>query len=465
MTTTAISTLDPISTSEKKILRKELYYLLITLASPIIVQNLIGNSLVMIDTVMISRLGEAAVAAVGIAGRLQFIFMLLSFGFYSGAGVFIAQYNGSGQRQKIRSVMALQIAIGVSIAALFTIIGLFFGEFYLRIFSKDPEVIKLGASYLKYLCLGFIPQAIGYAFVVSLRSIKDPVLPMLVSIVALLVNTFLNYGLIFGKLGLPMLGVKGAAIATTIARLIELTLILMPIYFGTRGVLKFHIKDLFSISQEFTQKYIQVSWPIIMGEAMWGLGSVMYALAYSKLGTTAFASSQMAQIVNDIMLVASFGLASSVGTILGNKLGEGKVKEAIYFSRQIMILSIVIGLATGAILMATMPLVPKIFGISGETASNVVKILTVRAAINCLVTFNWTNVTGILRSGGDTVVALAIDVGPMWMVGVPLAFLGALYFQWPVHIVVMSSFVDELLKFVLGFPRALKNKWANELTR
>ena len=129
MTTTAISTLDPISTSEKKILRKELYYLLITLASPIIVQNLIGNSLVMIDTVMISRLGEAAVAAVGIAGRLQFIFMLLSFGFYSGAGVFIAQYNGSGQRQKIRSVMALQIAIGVSIAALFTIIGLFFGGF------------------------------------------------------------------------------------------------------------------------------------------------------------------------------------------------------------------------------------------------------------------------------------------------------------------------------------------------
>lgn len=454
-----------ISLAEKKELRKELYLMLITLATPIVIQNLIGNSLVMIDTVMISRLGEAAVAAVGIAGRLQFIFMLLTFGFYSGAGVFIAQYNGSGQREKIRNVMALQIAIGISIAGLFTIIAVFFGQTYMGIFSSDPEVIRLGLDYVKYLGLGFIPQALAYAFVVSLRSIKDPVLPMLVSIVALVTNTILNYGLIFGKLGFPMLGVKGAAIATTIARLIELSLILIPVFYGSRGVLRFHIKDLFKIKKDFRQKYIKVSWPIIMGEAMWGLGSVMYALAYAKLGTNAFASTQMAQIVNDIMLVSSFGLASSVGTILGNKLGEGKLKEAIYYSRQIMRLSIIIGLATGAILLAIMPLVPKIFSISGETASNVMKILTVRAAINCLVTFNWTNVTGILRSGGDTVVALAIDVGPMWTVGVPLAFIGAMVFKWPVHIVVMSSFVDELIKFAIGFPRALKNKWANELTR
>lgn len=449
----------------KKSLKKELYYLLITLATPIIIQNLIGNSLVMIDTVMISRLGEAAVAAVGIAGRLQFIFMLLSFGFYSGAGVFIAQYNGSGQLKKIRSVMALQVAIGLSVAAVFTIIGVFFGAAYMKIFSSDAEVIRMGTGYVKYLALGFIPQALAYAFVVSLRSIKDPVLPMMVSVVALVTNTILNYGLIFGKLGLPQLGAEGAAIATTIARLIELALILSAIMQGKRAVLRFNPKDLFAIQKEFVQKYMKISWPIIMGEALWGLGSVMYSLAFAKLGTNAYASTQMAQIVNDIMLVSSFGLASSVGTILGNKLGESKVDEAIFFSRQIMKLSILIGLATGAVLLLIMPLVPKIFSISGETASNVTKILTVRAAINCLVTFNWTNVTGILRSGGDTVVALLIDVGPMWMVGVPLAFAAALIFQWPVYMVVMASFVDELIKFSIGFPRALKNKWANELVK
>lgn len=448
---------------DKQKSKKELYYLLVTLATPIVIQNLIGNSLTMIDTVMISRLGEAAVAAVGIAGRLQFIFMLLSFGFYSGAGVFIAQYNGSGQLDKIRSVMALQVAIGLGISALFTIIGVFFGEAYMNIFSKDPEVIRMGMGYLKYLALGFIPQAIGYAFVVSLRSIKDPVLPMLVSIVALASNTLLNYGLIFGNFGLPRLEAEGAAIATTIARLIELMLILLAVSQGQRAILRFHPKDLLKIKRGFFDQYIKISWPIIMGEALWGLGSVTYALAYSKLGTSAFAATQMAQIVNDIMLVASFGLASSVGTILGNKLGEGKVEEAVFFSRQIMKLSILIGLATGALLLLSLPLVPKIFSITGETASNVQRILMVRAAINCLVTFNWTNVTGILRSGGDTVVALLIDVGPMWTIGIPLAFIGALYFHWPVYIIVMSTFVEEVIKFTIGFPRALKNKWAKEL--
>ena len=453
------------SNLDKKKLKKELYYLLITLATPIIIQNLIGNSLTMIDTVMISRLGEAAVAAVGIGGRLQFIFMLLSFGFYSGAGVFIAQYNGSGQIDKIRAVMALQVAIGIGISGIFTAIGVFFGETYMNIFSKDPEVIRLGMGYLKYLALGFIPQAIGYAFVVSLRSIKDPMLPMIVSVVALATNTVLNYGLIFGNLGMPRLEAEGAAIATTIARLIELVLILLAISRGQRAILRFNPKDLLKIKKDFFDKYIKVSWPIIVGEALWGLGTVTYALAYSKLGTGAFASTQMAQIVNDIMLVASFGLASSVGTILGNKLGEGKVDEAIFFSRQIMKLSILIGLMTGALLLLTLPIVPKIFSITGETATNVQRILMVRAAINCVVTFNWTNVTGILRSGGDTVVALVIDVGPMWLVGVPLAFAGVLLFGWPVYIIVLSTFVEELIKFAIGFPRALKNKWANELVR
>ena len=246
------------SNLDKKKLKKELYYLLITLATPIIIQNLIGNSLTMIDTVMISRLGEAAVAAVGIGGRLQFIFMLLSFGFYSGAGVFIAQYNGSGQIDKIRAVMALQVAIGIGISGIFTAIGVFFGETYMNIFSKDPEVIRLGMGYLKYLALGFIPQAIGYAFVVSLRSIKDPMLPMIVSVVALATNTVLNYGLIFGNLGMPRLEAEGAAIATTIARLIELVLILLAISRGQRAILRFNPKDLLKIKKDFFDKYIKV---------------------------------------------------------------------------------------------------------------------------------------------------------------------------------------------------------------
>lgn len=448
---------------QKKQLRRELYYLLFTLAMPIVVQNLIGNSLVLIDTVMIARLGEQNVAAVGIAGRLQFIFTLLAFGFYAGGGVFVAQYNGARQTKRIRPAMALQVAIGIGIAIVFTVIGTVFGEEYMRIFSKDEEVIRIGVGYLRFMSLGFIPWSVGYAFVIALRSIKDPVLPMVVSVIALAMNTLLNYGLIFGNFGLPRLEAQGAAIATTMARVIEFTLMLISIRFGERRVLRFHPLDITHLRRDFLREYFKVSWPIIVGEALWGLGTVMYSLAYSKLGTSSFAAAQMSQNVNDIMLVASFGLSSSVGTILGNKLGERKVDEAIYFSRVIMWLSVIVGLMTGAVLLLILPIVPWIFQISGETARNVTHILMVRAVVNCLITFNWTNITGILRSGGDTVVALIIDILPMWCIGIPVAFLGALVWHWPIHWVVLSSLIDEVMRFLFGMPRALKNKWAKEL--
>lgn len=448
---------------KKDVWHHELYRLLFTLAMPIIIQNLISNSLVMVDTVMISRLGDASVAAVGIAGRMQFIFVLILYGFYSGAGIFIAQFNGARQFDKIRMAMAIQISIGLVGSLLFASVAIFFGEQYVRIFSRDSEVIVLATGYLRYLAIGFVPGAFAYTFVVGLRSVKDPKFPMLTSIVAISVNTLLNYCLIFGNFGFPKMGVNGAAIATTCARLIECGMMVFSVYFGSRGLLRVHPKDIFAIDKVFIKKYFQVAWPIIASEGMWGLGTVMYSLAYSKLGTTAFAATQRAQIVNDIMLVASFGIASSVGTILGNKLGEGNREMAILYSRKIMKLAIGIGLLTGAVLFVITPIVPKIFGVSDESGNLIIHILKVRAMINCVVTFNWTNVTGILRSGGDTIWALLIDVGPMWLIGVPLALAGATLWRWPIYLVVMATFVDELVKFIIGVPRALRNKWANVL--
>lgn len=453
--------------SDKQLKRKknkELYQSILTLAMPIVIQNLIGNSLVMVDTVMISRLGEAAIAAVGIAGRLQFIFMLLCLGIFAGAGVFIAQYNGSSQREKIREVMALQCTLAIVMALIFSTIALVFGENYMRIFSKDPEVIQLGMGYLRYLGLGFVFMSVNYVYVISLRSIKDPLYPMFVSIVSLTTNTILNYCLIFGNFGFPKLGVQGAAIATSISRVIEFSMMLYSVYFGSRGLLKSSPRDVTKISKVFLKKYIHLAWPIMMGEALWGLGTVMYSLAYSRLGTSAFAATQIAQIVNDLMLVGAFGMASSAGSILGNKLGEGNRAEAIEISRKIMRLTAMVGLLTGVILMSILPVVPRIFNISGESATNVQRILMVRALANCVITFNWTNVTGILRSGGDTKVALMIDVMPMWIVGIPLAFFGV-SMGWPVYFVVMASFVEEMIKFVVGLPRAFQNKWANVLVR
>ena len=442
---------------------RALFSLLIYLAAPIIVQNLISNSLVMIDTVMISRLGEEAVAAVGVAGRLNFILMLVIYGFYAGAGVFVAQFNGSKQYAHIRQPMSVQIAVGFLITGLFTIIASFYGENFMRIFSKDDAVIQLGIEYLRYLALSFIPSGFAFSFVMGMRSTKDPRFPMFASVVSMSLNAFLNYGLIFGRMGFPELGVAGAAIATSISKLAECAMMVYTVYLGSRKMLSVFPRDFLRIDRDFIQKYLALSWPIILNEGLWGLGTVMYSLAYSKLGTVPFAASQMAQIVNDILLVFSFGLASAVGTILGNKLGEGKRSEAIADSRIIMKLAVAIGLATGAMALLILPAVPKVFSVRGESARLIREVLVVRAIANCFVTFNWTNVTGILRSGGDTVFGLLIDVIPMWLVGVPIALAGAMLFGWSLQLVVVATVLDELVKFTIGLPRALQNKWANVL--
>ena len=239
---------------KKDIRAAELYKTMFTVAIPIVIQNLIGNSLTIVDTVMISSLGEASVAAVGIAGRLQFLFVLITFGFYSGAGIFMAQYFGSRNFERMRVTMALQLVLGIMSSAVFMTVALVFPRWYMSIFSKDPQVIELGIGYLKYLGWGFGMHAISYAYIVSLRSIRDSLYPMYVSAIALIANTLLNYGLIFGNFGLPQLGVEGAAIATTISRFIEAGFMIYSVYFGSRFVLRAKLEDFRNIEASFLSR-------------------------------------------------------------------------------------------------------------------------------------------------------------------------------------------------------------------
>lgn len=451
-------------TAKKKDMKRELYKTMFLIALPIVIQNLIGNSLIIVDTVMISTLGEASVAAVGIAGRLQFLFILITFGFYSGAGIFIAQFYGSGDYERIKATMAIQLVMGLLSSAVFMTVALVFPRWYMSIFSNDPEVVALGITYMKYFGWGFVVHAISYAYIVSLRSMRDSVYPMYASVVALLVNTFLNYGLIFGNFGMPELGVAGAAIATTIARFIEAGFMIYSVYFGSRDILKAGISDFKKIEKDYLKKYFKIALPVIFNEGLWGLGTVMLSVAYAKLGTQAVASSQVASTINDLMLVLAFGLANSAGTILGNKLGEGELDVAVMYSRRIMVMAFVIGSMTSAGLLLFRPLVPVFFKLGSESILDISKILLVKAMFSPLITFNWTNIIGILRSGGDTLAGLMLDIIPLWCVAVPLTFLGAVYFGWPIYVVILVGSMEEVIKLIFGMTRTLKNKWVNNIT-
>ncbi|WP_028829967.1 MATE family efflux transporter [Proteocatella sphenisci] len=442
---------------------KELYKTMFTVAIPIVIQNLIGNALTIVDTVMVSSLGEASVAAVGIAGRLQFLFVLITFGFYSGAGIFMAQYYGSRSFDKMRTTMAIQLILGIMSSAVFMTVALVFPRWYMGIFSNDSLVIELGIKYLRYLGWGFGMHAISYAYIVSMRSIRDSLYPMYVSIVALLVNTFLNYGLIFGNFGMPQLGVEGAAIATTTSRFIEAGFMIYSVYFGSRFVLKAKIADFKNIELAFLKRYFKIALPVIFNEGLWGLGTVMLSVAYAKLGTQAVAVSQIASTINDLMMVLAFGIASSSSTILGNKLGEGSMDVAIFYSRRIMVIAFMLGIITSGAILLFIPLVPLVFKLEPESIEGIKRILIVKAIFSPFITFNWTNVIGILRSGGDTIAGLMLEIIPLWLIAVPISFAGALYFGWPIEIVILAGSMEEIIKMLFGVPRVLKNKWVKNI--
>lgn len=451
-----------LSFSEKKVF----YFTLFTIAIPIVIQNLIGNSLNMIDTLMISTLGENAIAAVGISNKLHFLFMLVTFGFYSGAGIFIAQYNGINDVKHIKSTVSLIVFLGLLISFIFTFIALFTPRFYLSFFTSDPDVMNLGVIYLRIIGLSYSINGMAYAYVVSYRSIGKSIYPMFVSAFSLMVNTFLNYGFINGYMGFPRLEIAGAAIATLIARIVEFALIVLSVYVINKNCsIAANIRDLRSIPEGFVNKYFKTALPVILSESFWGLGTVVYSVAYSKLGTTAIASTQVATTINDFFMVLAMGTANGAAVMLGNQLGQDHIETAKLYAKKFAVISFSVGLFTSSLLVLSLPAVNWAYGSDPILANNIRLILITKAIAGPFMTFNWCNIVGILRAGGDTKYAMMLELGTVWLIGVPMAFLGAAYFKFPVYIVSIMISCEEIVKALFGVPRVLSYKWAKNLTR
>ncbi|MCB2288273.1 MATE family efflux transporter [Clostridium sp. CS001] len=437
---------------------KRFYKSILTIALPIALQNLISNSLNMVDTMMIGKLGVTEIAAVGLANQYFFFFALILFGINSGAGIFIAQFWGQKDVLNIRRMLGLALITGISVALIFTIGGFFIPERILRLFLKNPDVIKLGSDYLRIVCLSYILNTISFGYAFACRSIGKARIPMYVSIVALLSNTLLNYLLIFGNFGFPQMGVKGAAIATLIARVIEIILILGIIY-NEKGVLAAKISELTDLSANFIKRYFKTATPVILNEGFWALGMVMYSVAYASIGKNELASAQIANTIQGIFLVVSMGLANATAIMIGNKIGAKEEKLGITYAKRFCIIGPVAGIIMGMGLFLASPLILSIFKLPMNAYKDTRGILIVMSIYMAIKVFNTTMIVGILRSGGDTKFALFLEVGAVWLVGVPLAFLGAIVWKLPIYYVVAIVSLEEVVKMAIGVPRIVSKKW------
>ncbi|NLP34636.1 MAG: MATE family efflux transporter, partial [Clostridiales bacterium] len=441
---------------DKDFLRKTM-----AITIPIALQNLLNNVLNMIDTLMIGRLGETAVAAVGLANKVFFVFCLLMFGISSGASVLASQYWGKGEPIKIRKVLHISLLIGLGASILFMMAGLLFPEIVMRIFTPEQETIAAGATYLVIIALSYPLTAVTMVYVAILRSMNYVKLPVIITLISIAVNGTLNYGLIFGKLGLPEMGIAGAALATLIARIVECGALLIIVYMhkaGDNALGDFvHGKENREGDQKtpiftkgFVMKYLITATPVIMNEFMWGLGVTMYSLVYGRMGNAVTAAITIESTVEQGITVFFFGICSAASVILGNVLGANQLEKAEEYAKKFITLQICLSVIGSLLTILIREPIIAWFAQSDEVAGYISQTLIIFALFLPMRMINTLLIIAIFRSGGDTKAALFLDATSVWLIGIPLAVLGGLVLKLPLYIVFTMINMEQIYKFVLA---------------
>ncbi len=310
---------------------------ILVIGVPVALQGLLNTTVNLVDNLMIGTLGENAIAAVGLANKVFFVFSLLLFGTVSGSGILAAQYWGVQDIKSIRKVLGMSLWIGLLASALFLIPSVIKPELVMRIFSTSDTTISLGAKYLIIAAISYPFTAVTNCYVAMLRAVNQVKAPVAISCMTIVINITLNYILIFGKFGAPAMGVAGAALATLIARICEMFVLLCIVYIGKSPVAA-KLSELLGYTKEFLRKYAATVTPVICNEFMWGLGVTMYSLAYGRMGDNAVAAITIAQTIQDLLLVLFQGLSAATAVILGNVLGAGELKTAERYAKNAQIM-------------------------------------------------------------------------------------------------------------------------------
>lgn len=460
MTLEKMTSSDNLNTIDNRTLMR----MLAGIALPIALQSLIGSGLNLIDNLMVGSLGELELNAVGVSVQIFFIYWMIVYGFCSGGATFISQFFGVKDFANIRKTVGFTLTLSFSIGILFFAAAMLFPEKILRIFTKFPEVIALGAEYVRMGAGTFLCVAVIQPFTIALRATQQTKLPLYASATALMTNTVLNYILIFGKFGFPAMGVKGAALATLIARLVELSL-LMCFVFVRKNVIAGRPSQFFGFGRELATKILRNSLPTTINESLWGIGTAMYIAAFARMGIAEGAAIQACNTINNLFSMAAFSIGDAVLIIVGQKIGEGKTELAYNISVKLIKVGVVIGVLFGACtILLGEPLIG-LFEFSGKGADYAIKILIVYGSTFWLSLYNGLHITGTLRCGGDTKFAMFTECGTVWLIGVPAAFITALYLQWPIYFAVLAVKSEELIKCVVLTKRYLSKKWMNNVIK
>ena len=448
-----------------KFVRERAFYKsMFALAVPVILQNIVVFLTQMLDTVMLGELGDVAMTASSLANQPFFIFNMLTFGLGSGAAVLTAQYWGKKEIEPIRMILTMIVRATVLIGLLLTIVSLLIPEQLMMIFSPDPDVIREGAAYMRIMCICYAFFGFSSSFYTTLRSVESVKIAVVSNVAALVVNGGLNYILIFGKLGLPALGVRGAAIATLCARLVEFLIAVIYMLFFDRK-LKLRLREFFRFDKQLFFDLVHISTPVVVNEVMWALGTSMQARLLGQLGTQVVTANSIVSIVQQLATVMVFGVAGAAAVLIGKAIGEGDMEEARNRGFTFKWLSVGVGVIVCVIIFSLRSVAVDFYNVSAEAKSFAYDMMLVTSIVGFFMSMSAVGIVGILRGGGDTKFSLNAEIFALWAVAVPVAYFTAFVLHWPPIFVYCMIKLDEPVKNVLIWIRLRGTRWLRDLTR
>lgn len=440
------------------------YRTVIALVVPMALQNLINVGVTAADVIMLGAVGETALSGASLAGQVQYIMTLFLFGLTSGATVLTAQYWGRGDREAIEKILGMAVTAAVVVTALFTAAALAIPDLLMRIFTSDPAVIAEGVKYLRIVAFYYVLMGITQTYLYIMRSVERVVVATVVYLLSLLCNIILNSIFIFGLLGLPAMGVEGAALGTLCARVLEVVLVIGYSRFFNKDI-KLRLKYVLHMDRALFRDFMKYALPVVANELMWGLGTAANTAILGHMGSSAVAANSVAQVARQLATVVSFGLSSAAAIYLGKTIGEKRMEHAKAYAKRFVILSILMGVLGGLIILAAAPVTASALALSGTAKQYLRFMFFVMSYFVVGQAFNTTMVVGIFRSGGDTRFGLILDVSTMWCCSILLGFLAAFVFRLSVPVVYVILMSDEVIKVPVTYRRYRSYKWLRDVTR
>lgn len=447
---------------EKRI-DKALYKRIAVVALPIVLQNLLDAAVQSADVLMLNFVGQTAISAVSLASQYGSIIFMCLYGIGTGVSMLSAQYWGKGDTKTIEKVegLGLRFSMGISIVA--AACCLLIPDFMMKLYTDDPELIRLGTVYLRIFAPSMVLWSISAVYTAILRCIGKVSTSTVIEAIALISNVLLNAVFIFGLFGLPRMGVAGVALATTMSRMIQFVCCL--VVSARNHDVKLRIKPIFEKHPALFRDYISMALPAIGNDVIWAVGFSMYSVILGHLGNDVVAANSIVSVVRNLGTVLCFGIGNAAGIILGQMLGENSIEEAKKASHTLLRMAIVAGILGGILVLILTPFVMSYAKLSEKALDYLLFMLRINIYYISGTAVNTILISGVFRAGGDSKFGFLCDTIDMWLYAVPLGFLAAFALHLPVKVVYFLLCTDEFVKWPWVFKHYYSYKWAKNITR